>query len=220
VSHVDGTVVSPVDNKIEAKQESLFCVALQKSLRLGQCQTQIVEVYLSDSVTADTMQTGVLSPTDDLIMEKLCDFPDELWIGKRTFSVPLTNWSQEPVVLQKNTAFGKIEKARLVDGQDLLWTNTSDAPGLCRVNSTQETISGQSRREELQSQLDVGSCCSEEERTFLIECLLSLNHIFALSEEELGATDLEEHVIDTGQAKPSQPELPLQGCRTLYTATS
>jgi len=29
VSHVDGTIVSPVDRKI---QESLFCVTLQKSL--------------------------------------------------------------------------------------------------------------------------------------------------------------------------------------------
>jgi len=114
-------------------------------------------------------------------MEKLCDFPDELWVGKRTFSVPLTNWSQEPVVLQKNTVVGKIEEASLVDGQDPLWTNTSSAPRLCRVNSTQETISGQSRREELQSLLDVGSCCSEEERISLIECLLSLNHYIICS---------------------------------------
>jgi len=76
------------------------------------------------------MQTDVLSPTDDLIMEKLCDFPDELWVGKRTFSVLFTNWSQEPVVLQKNTVVGKIEEASLVDGQDLLWTNTSDAPSV------------------------------------------------------------------------------------------
>jgi len=57
--------------------------------------------------------------------------------------VPLTNWSQEPVVLQKNTVVGKIEEASLVDP---LWTNTSDAS---RVNSTQETICEQSRREEL-----------------------------------------------------------------------
>jgi len=35
MSHVDGTIVSPVDSKVEAKQESLFCVTLQKSLRFG-----------------------------------------------------------------------------------------------------------------------------------------------------------------------------------------
>jgi len=57
----------------------------------------------------------------------------------------------------------------------------------------------------------VGSCCSEEERISLIECLLSLNHIFALSEEE---SDLVEHVIDTGQAKPTRNTL--EGCHTLY----
>jgi len=33
---------------------------------------------------------------------------------------------------------------------------------------------------------------------------LNICHIFALSEEELGATDLVEHVIDTGQAKPTR----------------
>jgi len=92
-------------------------------------------------------------------------------------------WSQEPVVLQKNTVVGKIEETNLVDGQD---PNTSEAPRLCRMNSTQEIISGQSRREELQSRLDVGSCCSKEER--ISECLVSLNHM------QRGTTDLVEHV--------------------------
>ena len=56
----------------------MFCVTLQQSLRLGPYQTQTTDVSLSDEVTTNTMQTGVLSPSDDLMKERLCDFPDEL----------------------------------------------------------------------------------------------------------------------------------------------
>jgi len=69
-----------------------------------------------------------------------------------------------------------------------------------RVDSTQATREGISRREKLQRQLVVGSNCSEEERLSLIDCLLSLNHIFALVDEELGETGVVTHEIDTGQA--------------------
>ena len=54
------------------------------------------------------------------------------------------------------------------------------------MDSTQATRDGISRREELQRQLVVVNNCSEQERLSLIGCLLSLNHIFALVDEELG----------------------------------
>ena len=118
--------------------------------------------------------------------------------GKKAFSVPLTNWTREPVVLEKGIVVGRLEEVSLVEEQDPLWTNTSDVPRLCRVDSTQTTSDGKVRREELQRQLDVGNNCAEEERMSLFECLLSLHHIFALTDEELGQTGLVEHVIDTG----------------------
>ena len=59
----------------------------------------------------------VLSPTDDLMKERLCDFPDELWNGKKAFSLPLTNWTQEPVVLEKGTVVGRLEEVSLVEEQ-------------------------------------------------------------------------------------------------------
>ena len=108
------------------------------------------------------------------------------------------------MVLENGTVVGRLEEVSLVEEQDTLWTNTSEVPRLCRVDSTQATSDGQVRREELQRQLYVGNNCAEEERMSLIECLLSLNHIFALTDEELGETGLVEHVIDTGQAKPTQ----------------
>jgi len=69
--------------------------------------TRTMNVSLSDDVTINTTQTGMLSPSEELVREKLCDFPDELWDGKEAFSVPLTNWTQEPVVLKKGTIVGE-----------------------------------------------------------------------------------------------------------------
>jgi len=121
VTHIDGTVVSPVEGKAEVKQESMFCFTLQQSLLLlCPYQTQTAKVCLSDNVAANTMQTGVLSPTDDLIVERLCGLPDELWVGQKAVSVPLTNWTQEPVILEKGTVVGRLEEASLIDGQDSL----------------------------------------------------------------------------------------------------
>jgi len=39
-------------------------------------------------------------------------------------------------------------------------------------------------------------------------CLLSLNHIFAITDEELGETNLVEHVIDKGQARTAPRRVP------------
>ena len=61
VTHIDGTVVSPVESKAEAEQESMFCVTLQQSLRLDPYQTRSTDVSLSDEVTTNTMQTCVVS---------------------------------------------------------------------------------------------------------------------------------------------------------------
>ena len=112
--------------------------------------------------------------------ERLCGFLDRLWDGNTTLNVLMTNWAHDPVVIEKGTFVGRLEEASLVDGQDSLWTDTNRSPRFCRVNSTQVTRDGISRREELQKQLVVGSNCSEEERLSFIECLLSLNHIFTL----------------------------------------
>ena len=61
VTYIDGAVVSPEERKVdnEANQESVFCVTLQQSSRLGPYQTRITEVNLSDDVTANTIQIDV-----------------------------------------------------------------------------------------------------------------------------------------------------------------
>ena len=79
------------------------------------------------------------------------------------------------MVIEKGTVVGRLKEVSIFDGQDSLWTDTSCSPRLCRVDSTQETRDGISRREELQRQLVVGSNCSEEERLSLIDCLIMFN---------------------------------------------
>ena len=65
------------------------CITLQQLLRLDPYQTQGVNVHvsLSDDVITNTRQIGLLSPSEELVQERLCGFLDELWDGKETYSV-------------------------------------------------------------------------------------------------------------------------------------
>jgi len=74
------------------------------------------------------------------------------------------------------------------------------------VDSSQATSCGQVRKET--AKLDVGYCCSEEERISHIESLLLLNYIFALADEELSETSLVEQVNDIGKASQASQNYP------------
>ena len=54
----------------------------------------------------------------------------------------------------------------------------------------------------LQVQLQVGGHLSEQERKNLQDVLLTFSDVFALTDEELGETNLITHSIDTGDVKP------------------
>ena len=51
-------------------------------------------------------------------------------------------------------------------------------------------------------QLQIGEQLSDQEKTSLEELLLAYSDVFALTDEELGGTDLVTHSINTGDAKP------------------
>ena len=55
--------------------------------------------------------------------------------------------------------------------------------------------------DELQQQIKISNHCSDEERYQLLNCLLEKNEVFALSDEELGETNVVEHSIDMMGAK-------------------
>ena len=54
----------------------------------------------------------------------------------------------------------------------------------------------------METQLVIGGACSEEECGRFKQLLLSKHDVFALSDTELGETNLVKHTIDTGDAKP------------------
>ena len=56
--------------------------------------------------------------------------------------------------------------------------------------------------DQLQQQIKISNHCSEAEKHQLLNCLLERIEVFALSDEELGETDVVEHTIDTSAAKP------------------
>ena len=58
------------------------------------------------------------------------------------------------------------------------------------------------RKSQLRAQLVIGNSCSSEEQSKFKELLLSKHDSFAVRDSELGETDLVEHGIDTGNAKP------------------
>jgi len=46
--------------------------------------------------------------------ELQCDFADELWTGEQSFSVPVTNWSGQPVMSKRGTVVGTLESVSQV----------------------------------------------------------------------------------------------------------
>ena len=60
------------------------------------------------------------------------------------------------------------------------------------------------RKVELEKQLVIGGTCSEEECGKFKQLLLHKHESFALKDTKLGETNLVEHIIDTGEAKPAK----------------
>jgi len=58
------------------------------------------------------------------------------------------------------------------------------------------------RQTELCFQLSVGDVCTTEEKTRLLQLLMNRHQVFALSDSELGETDLVQHKIETNGAVP------------------
>ena len=60
------------------------------------------------------------------------------------------------------------------------------------------------RKVKLETQLVIGGACSEEQCGRFKQLLVSKHDVFALSDSELGETNLVEQVIDAGEAKPAR----------------
>ena len=119
------------------------------------------------------------------------------------FQLPITNWSKESLTLKKGTQVGELEEVSLISQENSVWDTLPYAATVRMVNedNVKEDKTDQ-RRKKLQRQLVFGDGCPEDERQRVIDCLMSVEQVFALSDDELGETELVEHCIDTGGSKP------------------
>ena len=90
----------------------------------------------------------------------------------------------------KHTVIGKLEAVELVATEDPVWKEQS-SPMVATIQS--DEVSCQ-RRKQLTEQLSIGGH-SMEDRAAVQEAVLSHHNIFALSDEELGETNLVEHEL-------------------------
>ena len=86
---------------------------------------------------------------------------------------------------------GHVEVADLVDQGDEIWKDNQTVT-VARVNS--DGLSSD-RRKELVNRLEIGKGCLPAQRKALIQLVARKHGVFALSEKELGETDLIEHSI-------------------------
>jgi len=129
---------------------------------------------------------------------------ETLWTGESSTQVVMCNWGLEAQTLEDGQVVGEVQLGTVVDENDPVWSDTSIDEGLCVRHIQDGPVDDDTRKLELQGQLQIGSQWAESERKQLEELLLSLSDVFALQDSELGETDMVTHTIDTGNAKPVQ----------------
>ena len=136
-----------------------------------------------------------------MIINDQCDFADGICDSQELIKVPLMNWGTQPQVFRKGTVVGHLEKVSIANHEDPIWKDYwEELP--CSGEGMVRMCQSGDRLAQLQQQIRISDQCSETERQQLLECLLGKSEVFALSDEELGETDVVEHSIDTSTAKP------------------
>jgi len=121
-----------------------------------------------------------------------------LWRGDAEYNMWLNDWGTEPLTVPRDEQIGTIELGIVVPQVDPVWNTNSEVQ--VRVCTANQEVS--ERQLVLQVQLQVGGHLSEQERKNLQDVLLTFSDVFALTDEELGETNLVTHSIDTEDAKP------------------
>ena len=165
---------------------------LGKKLKLGPFQCKVANLRVSEGTS---VSAGMLKPHSNL-KEKQCDFPKQLWEERPTGGLAIRNWGGEPHTIEPGTIIGKLEEVSVVDQDNPVWEE--QAVQVARISQCSNNEIRQ-RKEELKGRLIIGKTCSEEEQKKLAELLLSKYNSFAMSDTELGETDIMmENTIDTG----------------------
>ena len=164
-------------------------ISLCKNLRLGPRQTQIVKVHVNGELS-QVFHIGRVCPSKELESQQ-CDLTEGLWEGAHEFEVPVTNWGLRPIMFTKNTVVGRLEAVELVTAEDSVWKEQSS---LMVATISGEGVTRQ-RKGQLAEQLCIGGH-STDDKAAVQEAVLSHHNVFALSDEELGETNLVEHEIN------------------------
>ena len=187
--------------KPEEEPRTQIRIVLEKDLPLGPQQSKVAKIKLSESHKVNQGQAYVVEPHEGMLAERMCDFTEELWVGEASPTLTLTNWGDSPVVIEKDKVIGTIEEVSVITKDDPLW---SEPVQLAEAVVRRCHVSGNelaTRHKQLKEQLLIGESTNEDKQA-LLQLLYSHHQVFALSDSELGETDLVEHNIETVDNQP------------------
>ena len=177
-------------------------VVLDQKVCLGPFQSKVVKastrISTSTTNSDQSIHVQIVTPNDKLANMQ-CDFTEEVWEEKSTGELLVTNWSGEPLSLDSGEVIGDVEQVSRVSSDDPVWSKPEVTVSQISQRSDEEITEHKSQ---LQSQLVIGDSCMSEEQSKFKELLLLKHDSFAVNDSELGETNLVEHYIDTGNAKP------------------
>ena len=88
--------VNTVPEKATGSEDPMT-VVLAQELQLGPQQTRVARVKLNGE--EPNAEIGIVTPSESILTSKHCDFMEGYWTGESSFSIPVTNWGTENVVL-------------------------------------------------------------------------------------------------------------------------
>ena len=96
------------------------------------------------------------------------------------------------------TVISYVELVTLVDPKDTLCEDDQTAT-VARIDASEIP---RERKEDLESRLAIGTSCSTEERKALTQLMVQKSNVCALTDKELGQTDLMEYSIELSDSTP------------------
>ena len=165
-------------------------VVLRKDLSLGPGQTRLVQVEVINGKNIKSNMLKIISPNEVVLAENMCDFTEELWGCEALPDIEVTNWGNNTITLDKGTRIGEVEEVTLVKQEDPVWSDFAGSAVVLKLKDEEL----KNRQEKLGEQLTVGEL-SEGEKQILLKLLSAQHQVFALTDSELGETDLVEHDI-------------------------
>ena len=184
--------------KPEPKSDAEVHVVLSQQLCLGPFQSKTVKASTSSVNSDQDLRVKLVNPNNNLA-NRQCDFTEKVWEGKSTGELRITNWSGEPLSLKPGEVIGNVEEVSRVSLDDPVWSNTEVTVAQISQLSDEEITES---KLQLEAQLVIGNSCLNEDQSKFKELLLSKHDSFTVKDSELGETDVVEHGIDTGKAKP------------------